>query len=81
MNMNFRANMALLHTLSDEHYYNRISFAEYREKRSQLLQLIDEDLNGVKVLENKLQESEANNDSLIDKALSFLKIDKVKETN
>ncbi len=81
MNMNFRENMALLHTLSDEHYYNRISFAAYREKRSQLLQLIDEDLNGVKVLENKLQESEANNDSLIDKALSFLKIDKVKETN
>lgn len=74
--MNFRENMASLHTLSNEYYQHRISFVEYREQRSQLLKLIDEDLNGIKtvVVENE------NNVSLMDRALSFLKIDKIKET-
>lgn len=75
--MNFRENIILLRTLSDDYYQNRIMFAEYREKRSQLLKLIDEDLNGVTIYDEK----ENVEESLIDKALSFLKIDKVKETN
>ena len=74
--MNFRENMASLHTLSNDYYQNRISFDEYREQRSQLLKLIDEDLNGIKIV---VVENE-NNDSFMDKALSFLKIDRIKET-
>jgi len=75
--MNFRANMTALRTLSDNYYQNRISFTEYREQRSELLKLIDEDLNGVKAC-NEIQK---NDSSILDKALSFLKIEKHKETN
>ena len=73
--MNFRANMASLRTLSDDHYQGRISFEEYREQRSRLLQLIDEDLNGVKVCNQTEEKVEQPPESLVDKALSFLKID------
>lgn len=75
--MNFRTNMALLHTLSDDYFNNRLSFDKYREERSCLLKLIDEDLNGVKVSEIISKEDE----SFIDKTLSFLKIDKFREIN
>lgn len=78
--MNFRKNMASLLTLTDDYYHNRISFSEYREKRKEFIDLIDEDLNGVVVPDNN-QINKFNNESLIDKALSFLKLDKVKEIN
>ena len=68
--------MASLRTLSDDHYQNRVTFAEYREQRTQLLKMIDEDLNAVLVVENKEEENEIKQESLVDKALSFLKIDK-----
>ena len=74
MNMNFRKNMSILSTLSDDHYQGRISFAEYRSKRSLLLALIDEDLNGIKVME-VIEEKEEVSVSFMDKALSFLKTD------
>ena len=74
--MNFRANMASLRTLSDDHYQNRVTFAEYREQRTQLLKMIDEDLNAVLAVEKKEEENEIKQESLVDKALSFLKIDK-----
>jgi hypothetical protein len=51
---------------------------QYREQRSQLLKLIDEDLNGVKILE---QVKTKKDESIIEKALSFLKVDKLNETN
>lgn len=73
--MNFRENMASLRTLSDDHYQGRISFEEYREQRSRLLQLIDEDLNGVKVRNQTEEKVEQPSDSLVDKALSFLRMD------
>ncbi len=73
--MNFRANMASLRTLSDDHYQGRISFAQYREQRSQLLALIDEDLNGIKITNQNEQEEVKASESLVDKALSFLKMD------
>ena len=76
--MNFRANMSSLRTLSNDYYQNRISFLQYREQRSQLLKLIDEDLNGVKILE---QVKTKKDESIIEKALSFLKVDKLNETN
>ena len=79
--MNFRANMASLRSLSDDHYNNRISFAEYREQRGKLLQLIDEELNGVKIINHSDIEKGDVDESLIDKALSFLKLDKQKETS
>lgn len=79
--MNFRENMASLRTLSDDYYHNRLSFVEYRQQRKMLIDLIDEDLNGVIVPGNNDQTDESNDESLIDKALSFLKLDKVKETN
>jgi hypothetical protein len=79
--MNFRANMASLRTLSDDYSYNRISFAEYRQQRSNLLKLIDEDLNGVQAIEVENEMPEKNDQSIINKALSFLKIDKLKEIN
>jgi len=76
--MNFRANMSSLRTLSNDYYQNRISFLQYREQRSQLLKLIDEDLNGVKIIEEVKTKKD---ESIIEKALSFLKIDKLNETN
>ncbi|MCW8899569.1 MAG: hypothetical protein OQK75_11355 [Gammaproteobacteria bacterium] len=79
--MNFRKNMASLLTLSDDYYHNRISFSEYREKRKEFIDLIDKDLNGVVVPANNKQGDKLNDESLMNKALSFLKLDKVKETN
>ena len=76
--MNFRANMASLRALSDDHYQNRISILQYLEQRSELLKMIDEELNGVK---NIKEETNHHDDSIIEKALLFLKIDKFKETN
>lgn len=69
--MNFRANMMSLRTLSYDYYQGQISFSDYREQRSRLLSLIDEDLNGVKAVSRVecLDEKE----SFVDKALSFLK--------
>ena len=79
--MNFRANMASLRTLSDDYYYNRITFAQYRDQRSQLLKLIDKDLNGVEAVEENIDEVEKDDKSIMNKALSFLKIDKHREIN
>lgn len=74
--MNFRANMASLRSLSDDHYQGRISFEEYREQRSQLLALIDEDLNGIKKAVDQTEKNEVKvSESLVNKALSFLRID------
>ena len=67
--------MASLRTLSDDHYQGRISFAEYREQRNQLLALIDEDLNGVKIITKDEVKEEITQESFVDKALSFLKMD------
>ena len=67
--------MSMLSALSDDHYQGRISFAEYRAKRSQLLALIDEDLNGIKILEIIEENKEKVSESFMDKALSFLKTD------
>jgi len=79
--MNFRKNMASLLTLSDDYYHNRVSFSEYRKKRKEFIDLIDKDLNGVIIPDGNDQVDEFNDESLIDKALSFLKLDKIKETN
>ena len=76
--MNFRANMSSLRTLSNDYYQNKISFLQYREQRSQLLEMIDEDLNGIKIIEEVKTKKD---ESIIEKALSFLKIDKLNETN
>lgn len=78
MTMNFRASMSSLRTLSNDYYQNRISLLQYREQRSQLLRLIDEDLNGIKIIE---QVKTKKDESIIEKVLSFLKIDKLNETN
>ena len=75
--------MASLRALSDDYYNNRVTFPEYREKRSQLLQLIDEELNGVEIIQYPQANAEPAdvNDTLMDKALSFLNLDKQKETS
>lgn len=71
--------MASLQSISDDYYQNRMSQSDYRLQRSQLLSLIDEELNGVKVIiEN---EAVKEDESFIDKTLSFLKVNKFKETN
>ena len=67
--------MASLRTLSDDHYQGRISFEEYRLQRSHLLALIDEDLNGVKIINQNEQKEVQASESLVDKALSFLRMD------
>jgi hypothetical protein len=54
---------------------------DYRQQRTSLLNLIDEELNGVKVHESNIKIEESGENTLLDKALSFLKLDKVKETN
>lgn len=71
--------MASLQTVSDDYYHSRISQVEYRKQRSQLLRLIDEELNGVKIITEN--ESVKEDDSFISKTLSFLKVNKFKETN
>ena len=73
--------MESLRLLSSDYYQNKISFSDYREKRSYLLMLIDEELNGVKCDEVELNEKTDMDESLINKAMSFLKIDKFKELN
>ena len=74
--MNFRENMASLRELSANYYQNRLSLTQYREQRSHLLKLLDEDLNGVKFESDDVVINESISDSLVDKALSFLKIAK-----
>ena len=74
--MNFRENMASLRELSNRYYQDRMSLEEYRHERSCLLKLLDEDLNGVKFENDDAVLNESINDSLVDKALSFLKIAK-----
>ena len=79
--MNFRQHMESLRLLSCDYYQNRLTFSEYREKRKYLLIMIDEELNGVKCdLENQGKNNKVD-ESLINKAISFLKIDKFKELN
>ena len=64
--------MASLRILVDDHYQNRISFSEYREKRGQLLRLIDEDLNGVSIVDDQNTDDITARNSVISKAISFL---------
>jgi len=70
--------MTSIRTLSDDYYQNRLSFLQYREQRCELLRMIDDELNGIKIIE---EEPVVQDNSIIDKALSFLKIDKLKETS
>ena len=74
--MEFRANITLLKSLSDEYFQGRIPYPEYRSKRKYYLDLIDEELNGVSVL-HKMdgKENDESTETFVDKALSFLKID------
>ena len=74
--------MNSLSVISDAHSRNRISVEEYRAQRIELLSLIDEELNGVTVHQDIVIPEICNgDDTLLDKALSFLKLDKLKETN
>lgn len=77
--MNFRSNMESLRLLVLEYYRNNISYSEYRDTRSKLLSLIDQELNGVKILDD-VDKNEVNT-SLLNKALSLLKNNKLKEFN
>lgn len=81
--MNFRTHMSSIRALSDDYYNNRVSYTEYREKRSQLLQLIDEELNGVEIIQypDVNAEKVEDKEGLVDKALSFLNLDKQKKTS
>lgn len=67
--------MSKIRTLSDDYYQGRTSFAEYRAQRSLLLALVDEDLNGIKVLEVIEENKDEVSESFMEKALSFLKTD------
>ena len=79
--MNFRQHMESLRLLSTDYYQNKLTFSDYQEKRKYLLILMDEELNGVKCDLNDQIEKDDMDESLINKALSFLKIDKFKELN
>lgn len=78
--MNFRKNMSLLRILSDEYYQGKITFVEYRNQRSHLLALIDEELNGVKDIKEIDGDDKEVSTSLVDKALSFLKIEQQQDS-
>lgn len=71
----------MLSVISNEYACNRMTSEDYRQQRTGLLNLIDEELNGVKVHESTVKVEESGENTLLDKALSFLKLDKVKETN
>ena len=75
--MNFRENMKSLVALSDEYSQYQLSFEEYRLKRTKLLNLIDEELNGVLFQEEKNSSEFHQDETILDRALSFLKFDKV----
>ena len=79
--MEFRANMSSLKEVASDYYQNRISFSEYREQRNNILEKIDEELNGIKISNTDNDFTEQNDSSVISKALSFLKLNKFKETN
>lgn len=70
--MNFRTHMSSLRVLVNDYYENKMSFIEYREQRSQLLRLIDEELNGVKIIVDEDSKDITVRNSMIGKALSFL---------
>ena len=74
--------MNSLSVISDAYSRNRISTEDYRNQRTELLSLIDEELNGITIQQQvDVPDSCNGDDSLLDKALSFLKLDKLKETN
>ena len=79
--MNFRENINSLSVISNEYACNRISLEDYRQQRTGLLNLIDEELNGVTVNESNIKAEVPGENTLLEKALSFLKLDKIKETN
>ena len=64
--------MAELSTLSNSYSQNLMTLDEYRDKRSHLLMLIDEELNGVKIIETEQQDEVNAATSIVDKALSFI---------
>ena len=70
-------NMDLIRVLSDDYYQNRITYSEYKKERTNLLNQIDEEFNGV-IIEEEVQQAEK---SLMNKALAFLKLDNLKETS
>lgn len=76
--MDFKNNMALLETLVDDYYRNQIGFDEYRQQRNQILQALDQELNGVTAIN---ETKDLQSESLLDKALSFLKIDSAHKIN
>ncbi len=76
--MDFKNNMALLETLVDDYYRNQIGFDEYRQQRDQILQALDQELNGVTAIN---ETKDLQSESLLDKALSFLKIDSAHKIN
>ena len=75
--MNFRENMKSLSKLSDAFSQHHLCIEEYRKKRKELLNLIDEELNGVLIQEEKPISDLHSDETFLDKALSFLKLDKV----
>lgn len=70
-------NPDLIRVLADDYYQNRITYSEYRNQRTNILKKIDEEFNGA-IFENKENQTEK---SLMKKALSFLRLDNLKETS
>ena len=74
--MDLREYFYKVNSLSSEFHDHQITYDEYRQSRKKLMILIDEEINGVKFEgQDDNQEAGLFNDSIITKALSFLKLD------
>ncbi len=54
----------ILRNLSSDYYYGHIDFNEYRIQRKIILDKIDEELNGVSIVDSQLGENDDNEDFL-----------------
>ena len=61
----------ILRNLSNRYYLNQISFQDYRAQRKVILDKIDEEFNGQKLLEREEENSEAS--SIFMRTIQFFK--------
>jgi len=66
---------SMLRNLSSDYYYHRISREEYRAQRREILDKIDEEFNGRKLVEEEDvdQAGEQNDQSIFMKTIAFFR--------
>lgn len=63
----------MLRDLADDYYSQKISMAEYRSRRTQILDKIDAEYNGRKIANDEPRPGTAEDDSFFMKTVAFFK--------